>query len=265
MKPTASERKKIQIASKHLNKKLKLERKLATRIRRFLKRQSVYFRKKWDHIGAAEIDIEQSHTLYKILENHYEKTVKIFSKQILNDINSELVKNNHEPIEEGDPGLISAIILFIRRNVTLSTDKINETSAREFSTFVETNSGDTKIAEQKMKSRAAPRSTSIAVTETQKAAEGSKFVVQRKTSEIAEDMALIPIIFQNTKTWITMMDSDVRTEHNDALFQQVLASSPFSVGGEQLMFPGDYSLGASLWNIIHCRCVVIYDILIRNI
>jgi hypothetical protein len=32
-------------------------------------------------------------------------------------------------------------------------------------------------------------------------------------------------------------------------------NEPFTVGGEQLMYPGDDSLGASPGNVINCQCI----------
>jgi hypothetical protein len=33
---------------------------------------------------------------------------------------------------------------------------------------------------------------------------------------------------------------------------------PFVVDGEQLMFPGDTSMGATARNIVNCRCTCIF-------
>lgn len=60
------------------------------------------------------------------------------------------------------------------------------------------------------------------------------------------------------KVWSTMLDAKVRPAHAAAEGQgldgSVSAERPFVVGGEQLLFPGDTSLGASLGNVINCRC-----------
>ena len=56
------------------------------------------------------------------------------------------------------------------------------------------------------------------------------------------------------KRWIATHDSRTRDEHLEADGQIVENNKPFVVGGEELMFPGDNSLGASGWNLYNCRC-----------
>lgn len=56
------------------------------------------------------------------------------------------------------------------------------------------------------------------------------------------------------KRWIATHDSRTRDEHLEADGQIVENNKPFVVGGEELMFPGDKSLGASGWNLYNCRC-----------
>ncbi len=57
------------------------------------------------------------------------------------------------------------------------------------------------------------------------------------------------------KRWITSKDDAVRPEHAAANNQVVKVDGYFSVGGEQLMHPGDPAGSAK--NIINCRCVSI--------
>ena len=56
------------------------------------------------------------------------------------------------------------------------------------------------------------------------------------------------------KIWIAMIDSRVRHVHAEADGQEVDNGEPFVVGGENMMFPGDASMGASPWNLYNCRC-----------
>lgn len=59
------------------------------------------------------------------------------------------------------------------------------------------------------------------------------------------------------RRWIATKDNRTRHEHGAADGQTVEgADTPFIVGGEEMMFPGDQSLGASGWNIYNCRCSV---------
>jgi hypothetical protein len=72
------------------------------------------------------------------------------------------------------------------------------------------------------------------------------------------------------KYWITERDDRVRGnpygqypdsnfDHWHADKQSVPLDDPFLVSGEQLRFPGDTQLGASLGNVINCRCFLAYD------
>ena len=60
------------------------------------------------------------------------------------------------------------------------------------------------------------------------------------------------------KMWHTIMDGRERAAHGLADGQMVEIDEPFVVGDELMMFPKDTSLGASLDNIINCRCTVEY-------
>jgi hypothetical protein len=61
------------------------------------------------------------------------------------------------------------------------------------------------------------------------------------------------------KAWLSSHGPNVREAHaqaeEDYIDDPIGIDEPFVVMGEQLMFPGDDSLGASLENIINCMCV----------
>jgi len=63
------------------------------------------------------------------------------------------------------------------------------------------------------------------------------------------------------KRWISQLDAKVRTppesrfNHLEPHGQTVPIDRPFNISGEELMFPGDPSMGASLGNLIGCRCL----------
>ncbi|RYM02791.1 hypothetical protein EWH99_10675 [Sporolactobacillus sp. THM7-7] len=56
------------------------------------------------------------------------------------------------------------------------------------------------------------------------------------------------------KTWHSTHDSRTRHTHVEADGQTVRFEDPFIVDGQELMFPGDSSRGASAKNVIQCRC-----------
>ena len=57
------------------------------------------------------------------------------------------------------------------------------------------------------------------------------------------------------KAWVARRDDLTRFDHvltNPKEF--IPLNQPFVVGGQQLMYPTDTSLGASAGNIVNCRC-----------
>lgn len=66
------------------------------------------------------------------------------------------------------------------------------------------------------------------------------------------------------KKWLTSRDARVRRpsksspfDHAAAEGQVVAVNQPFVVSGEQLMYPGDSSRGASIGSLVNCRCTCI--------
>lgn len=58
------------------------------------------------------------------------------------------------------------------------------------------------------------------------------------------------------KRWIATIDGRTRHEHGMADGLTVELDDVFLVGGEKLMHPGDFSKGASGWNVYNCRCTM---------
>jgi hypothetical protein len=65
------------------------------------------------------------------------------------------------------------------------------------------------------------------------------------------------ILIKIIKQWITRLDTSVRPAHINAHGQKRDIKDLFNVGGEELMYPTDTSHGASLGNVINCRCLPI--------
>lgn len=60
------------------------------------------------------------------------------------------------------------------------------------------------------------------------------------------------------KEWSSVFIETSRETHMDADGQQVPIDEPFVVDGEELMYPGDASMGASIGNVANCLCAVIF-------
>lgn len=91
-------------------------------------------------------------------------------------------------------------------------------------------------------------SVRIARTETTRVEAQARYDVGKKGEEMG---------FTMMKRWVATTDDRTRPEHNSADGQEVPLDEPFIVGGEKMMFPADFSLGASPWNTINCRCTMI--------
>ncbi len=104
----------------------------------------------------------------------------------------------------------------------------------------------------------------VAATETQAAAEGTKQTVADALAGKATVPSGLPAIPDEElliveKIWMDRMDERVRPHHIDARGQRVRFDDPYIVMGERLMFPGDRSLGASAVNVINCRCSSLFE------
>jgi len=112
-----------------------------------------------------------------------------------------------------------------------------------------------------LKRKLAGRVDSIAMSETQSAAETTKFF-EAEIDDGHEPSILRPAtavaVTTAKKTWRTVGDKRVRPIHRAVNGQTVPILEPFIVNGEKLMYPGDRSLGASVGNVANCRCSAIY-------
>lgn len=62
------------------------------------------------------------------------------------------------------------------------------------------------------------------------------------------------------KEWLSLSDDRTRDDHREANGQVQPLDEPFVVGGDELMFPGDDSLGAGPEQTIQCRCTVLHSV-----
>lgn len=89
------------------------------------------------------------------------------------------------------------------------------------------------------------RAVTVARTETLAAVNAGAYAGAVRDAEARGDLAPF-------KAWIATEDTRTRTTHEDADGQRTLLTSPFQVGGAQLLFPGDPRGPAN--EVINCRC-----------
>jgi hypothetical protein len=203
-----------------------------------------------------------------VLGTHYEKTADIFSKQMSESLPSEIA------VTASEENLIEqALLAYFAARAIEQARIITDTNQKNIDAAIlaagETRDADDKplarrdqareagvLAARKLKGRV----TGIAITETQNAAETSKAteaeVLSGKRPSI---VAGSPGDAGVDKEWFTVGDKDVRDSHVAADSQTRDLSKPFTVGGQLLRWPGDTALGATIENVINCRCSSVYD------
>lgn len=82
-------------------------------------------------------------------------------------------------------------------------------------------------------------------------------IARTETTDTVNDGTLAALVTEGAqhKEWSTVIDGRERPEHASANGQIVPIDSPFHVGGESGMYPGDDIFSAS--NRVNCRCAVL--------
>lgn len=248
--------------------KMKLEIQLDKSMRKFFKTiakdMRTHFKATRQVIDPRKYDLE----LGAILRGHYRKTAKAFEDRL----RTNLIKTVGLRLRETkalDDKIKSAVNDHLYKRSNEQTSIISQTNAEEFdNAFQEARSdafannsslSDDEVADEAsdiFERRGLGRSKTIGQTETQYAAEATKsieaYILLSEEDVIADGVVLKP---ENvTKTWSAILDNHTREAHIEADDQTVDEEEPFIVDGEKLMFPGDTSMGASLENVINCRC-----------
>lgn len=262
-----------------LNAKMRLEAKLRPKLSAI---DRPLVRKLAQSVGTAgtvpAVGAEQAAALEPVLLDHYDETGEVFSDRLSDQMPEDLVATD----EETEAIAASLALLFAARApeqarfIGQTTQEDAERAARMAETeAARMMDGDERpsrfavgaIAGAIFNRSLAGRRGGIVTLETQTPAELSKqvevevLVGQPKVapSELvpratpSEQDRIVP------KEWVSQGDSVVRDAHLDADSQQTATAVPFIVKGQRLMFPGDTSLGATIDNVINCRCASVID------
>lgn len=247
----------LKAGQTQLNKKLRLERKLLNRMRKFLKKQNrqvLEYARDFKMRFGAELNQEE---IERILQDHYLEVISKFQDDVIKEANKAIAGTDVEKINKDDPVIRAAIAAFVLTQSKEGAQRIILRSNKDIErAFLA--SGNAEEIHRNLNQRILPRAKSIATEHTQIASEGGKHEIATATQRATQGAFFLAAKqLLSFKTWVTRMDNKVRDPHAMALFQEVRADKPFIVGGENLMYPGDSSLGASVWNLAHCRCVSI--------
>lgn len=209
--------------------------------------------------------------LAELLGLHYQKVGSVFSESVSNDLPEDVAITDQENDE-----IASALAVFFLTRAQEQAKAINQTTQMNASEAhgealdiarIEAQRGNA-FSQQEIATTAGAflalklrrREEGIVSTETQATAEASKGVT---VSVLAgAGAAILAGVTKPTgidKEWVTVGDDLVRPDHVDADGQLREINQPFIVGGERLRWPGDTGLGASIGNIINCRCGSIHN------
>ncbi len=252
---TAQKREKQ--ANQDLAAKLALERELIINLRKYFTDMTDEFEKLYADTGVILDTTQFNEQLKTILFEHYNKTSNKFKDDIFkhDDIHDD-IKND----EEAQARIDLAIEHFTIFNVGQSVNAISKTNQSQASRSIQeallASAAGVTLTRQQI-ARAAKvdfarvafaRTNTIAATETQKPAEGTKDIEATQVNSSKQQET--PML----KTWNAVLDEKTRGSHAEADGQTVEVNGVYIVQGERLRFPGDTSLGASPSNIINCRC-----------
>ena len=300
---TEEKRKKImRTAANDLAKKMRLEPPLSHKMTSFLRKIGKQAQQYFIETNCV-LSVNNSRSeLTKILFNHYMKVYKVFKNNGRNTdkilkrylTNLEAKADDADINKKIDESIEKQAIEYSANRADKQSRIIMDTTQRQLDEAyfvaqtggieIGSAAGSERIAREATEAytkKSRSRASSIATTETQAAAENTKFIENNTVAyriglepsgeiEVAPAESYNPLEEleeeeeealrgHNVKYWVTMADNLVRDAHQDAEGQVQFFDEPFIVMGEQLMIPGDDSLGASDANICNCRCTAVYE------
>lgn len=248
-----------------LTLKLSLENRLVASLRGFFRRLTSDFRVAYIATGQIINVRSYEEELIDILRPHYRLVARRFSRNLRNEIRSvfalDMEYKQEDPEVDGEirnfvnvtPLIQSGFIIAATENII--TDIVTGVVAQQIlSGQILSNEQVANEAAVLINRRNAARATVIAMTETQKAAEGVKFTEADMLIRTGSEVNGMQVSDMSEKEWNAVLDTRVRSFHADADGQRRPVNEPYLVNDELLNYPGDSSLGASLNNTINCRC-----------
>jgi len=272
-------------AERQLRAKMELEEMVKPALRGYFRRIIRDFRKIYAASGRPiNMDAYKSE-LEVILTRHYERVQRRFKDNILNrnggkNLIAFSCKQTSEERQRLDELIIISLAAWAVEKRARALSFITATNDEQMLRAIEAarrelidagmpiDNRTLAVASSSILSRAFnTRVDRIAVTETEESAEATNQIVASATAGAVPFSAVaiqgIQPAVQTTeviKTWRDMNDSVVRPSHRLINGTSITESGIFIVGGSRLRFPSDTSLGASISEIINCRCFADYQI-----
>jgi hypothetical protein len=231
--------------------------------------------KKYKHyLMAREIKKEQNTVTYTIALDTTQTTFSIvdIDADVDDKILEAAIQSNIERADKQSGNIINVTEKDLEESYFSSEQQSGELGDDQLVEIIISDANET--FEEKTKSR--PQA--IANTETQAIAEKAKHdeamavaetigsdttgsipTLAGESTNPLDDIDLENLKGYTIKYWVTMADDRVRHAHLLAEGQVQFANMPFIVDGEELLQPGDESLGASKGNVCNCRCTAVYE------
>jgi hypothetical protein len=251
-----------------LRRKLALERGFLQTLARYHRGVLQDFTHRVGVSGVIPSLHERDPELMALLREHYTETNRAFTGDVSEQLPDDVALTGAEQLV-----IAGALTTFFDRTAKEHADTINRTVEDDMFRAVRLAHEDREPEQPPLEQlevavlgaailhrQLAARRVSIATTETQLAAEATKATEAEVLSGLQPTVGGGgPRRGEAPKRWDSVGDNWVRAAHITADGQVVSMDQAFQVGGEQLMYPGDTSLGASVENVINCRCSATYD------
>lgn len=248
--------------ARQLAKKIKLENRFKPDLTRFFKQIGRDATAKWAATGRIpNLDSFQIE-LIALLRSHYRRVARAFSKDARKEakaVNFFLETKQEENIDSeivdyvNQHSIEQSMFILQTTESNLNVVAASVLAAAATGIVTPTRAENAKEIKREFDARSINRVDTIAMTETQTPAEEIKFIESLAVSETLRQTTGQTMV----KTWATVLDERTRPSHVLADRQEVNVKQPFIVQGERLPVPGSAALGASLSNIINCRCASI--------
>ncbi len=258
-----SERLKQTQATVEETRKMALERRLTPEIRSVFSQMVTEYVAAVTETGSVPSASDFQGEWNAIFLRHYRRVGRVFlPNQRRSSLYEALLETKQELSPQANQELLAFFSRWSRDFGAQQAGLLTETNQKDYVTALQRANEQAEDGSPVVVAAAAgvalrglfrSRVTTIANVQTQAPAEEAKReeAVALAVSDGKQEDEI-------EKIWQTVGDANVRVAHIAANGQQRTANAAFSVGGEDLRFPGDSSLGASAENVINCRCAAIW-------
>lgn len=223
------------------------ERSLARQLNATMLKAVRAFKEDGSDLSLNSVVMQDLPKLQKLFAMQYKTVMVEFGNRIL----SKLKSYKPNTTKDVNDDFMNRVEDFVRVYALDRATSISGTTVNQMRSIINTGLveglGTTEIAKditEKIPTISSYRANTIARTETHTA------------SNYANEMAATETGLSLKKEWVAFIDGRERDAHREADGQVVARDEDFTVGGEDLAYPGDPSGSAE--NTINCRCVALY-------